>query len=80
MATPDPDEIAFSDFMAARWSPLFRTAYLITGDRHEAEDLLVDDAMIRRTEVSSDARLFAVSADGVPCRTRSTATGVTGST
>ena len=40
MATPDPDEIAFSDFMAARWNALFRTAYLITGDRHEAEDLL----------------------------------------
>ena len=40
MATADPDEIAFSDFMAARWNALFRTAYLITGDRHEAEDLL----------------------------------------
>lgn len=34
------DEVAFSDFMAARWSALFRTAYLITGDRHQAEDLL----------------------------------------
>ncbi len=34
------DEIAFSDFMAARWNALFRTAYLITGDRHQAEDLL----------------------------------------
>jgi len=33
-------EIAFDEFMAARWSALFRTAYLITGDRHEAEDLL----------------------------------------
>ena len=40
MPTADPDEIAFSDFMAARWNALFRTAYLITGDRHEAEDLL----------------------------------------
>jgi RNA polymerase sigma-70 factor (sigma-E family) len=33
-------EITFSEFMAARWTPLFRTAYLLTGDRHEAEDLL----------------------------------------
>ena len=40
MPTADPDEIAFSDFMAARWNALFRTAYIITGDRHEAEDLL----------------------------------------
>lgn len=30
----------FSEFMSARWTPLFRTAYLLTGDRHEAEDLL----------------------------------------
>ena len=36
----DSDEVAFGDFMAARWAALFRTAYLITGDRHEAEDLL----------------------------------------
>jgi RNA polymerase sigma-70 factor (sigma-E family) len=33
-------ELAFEDFMAARWGPLFRTAYLLTGDRHDAEDLL----------------------------------------
>jgi len=33
-------ELAFEDFMAARWGPLFRTAYLLTGDRHEAEELL----------------------------------------
>lgn len=33
-------EVAFSDFMAARWNALFRAAYLITGDAHEAEDLL----------------------------------------
>ncbi|GAB3771021.1 RNA polymerase sigma-70 factor (sigma-E family) [Nocardioides ginsengisegetis] len=32
--------IEFSEFMAARWTPLYRTAYLLTGDRHEAEDLL----------------------------------------
>ena len=30
----------FTEFMAARWTPLYRTAYLLTGDRHEAEDLL----------------------------------------
>ena len=36
----DTDEVAFGDFMAARWTALFRTAYLITGNRHEAEDLL----------------------------------------
>jgi RNA polymerase sigma-70 factor (sigma-E family) len=33
-------DLTFSDFMAARWSPLYRTAYLLTGDRHDAEDLL----------------------------------------
>lgn len=36
-AAPD---LAFDDFMAARWAPLYRTAYLLTGDRHDAEDLL----------------------------------------
>lgn len=33
-------DLAFDDFMAARWGPLYRTAYLLTGDRHDAEDLL----------------------------------------
>jgi RNA polymerase sigma-70 factor (sigma-E family) len=33
-------DLAFDDFMAARWAPLYRTAYLLTGDRHDAEDLL----------------------------------------
>jgi RNA polymerase sigma-70 factor (sigma-E family) len=33
-------DIAFSEFMAARWAPLYRTAYLLTGGREEAEDLL----------------------------------------
>jgi RNA polymerase sigma-70 factor (sigma-E family) len=36
------DETTFSEFMHARWSTLFRTAYLLTGSRHEAEDLLQD--------------------------------------
>ena len=35
----DPD-LGFEEFMAARWTPLYRTAYLLTGNRHEAEDLL----------------------------------------
>ena len=33
-------ELGFEEFMAARWSPLYRTAYLLTGHRHDAEDLL----------------------------------------
>ncbi len=32
--------LGFEEFMAARWRPLYRTAYLLTGDRHDAEDLL----------------------------------------
>lgn len=35
-------ELGFDEFMAARWAPLYRTAYLLTGDRHQAEDLLQD--------------------------------------
>lgn len=35
--TPD---LAFEEFMAARWTPLYRTAFLLTGERHDAEDLL----------------------------------------
>ena len=34
------DEAAFTEFVNGRWSALYRTAYLLTGDRHEAEDLL----------------------------------------
>ncbi|WP_042421661.1 SigE family RNA polymerase sigma factor [Streptacidiphilus anmyonensis] len=30
----------FSSFVAARWTALVRTAYLLTGDFHEAEDLV----------------------------------------
>jgi RNA polymerase sigma-70 factor (sigma-E family) len=30
----------FAEFMAARWAPLYRTAYLLTGGPHEAEELL----------------------------------------
>lgn len=32
----------FSEFMSARWAALYRTAYLLTGDRHQAEELLQD--------------------------------------
>ena len=35
-------DISFEEFLQARWGPLFRTAYLLSGDRHEAEDLLQD--------------------------------------
>ncbi len=38
----DKSEISFSEFMTARWAPLYRTAFLLTGDRHDAEDLLQD--------------------------------------
>jgi RNA polymerase sigma-70 factor (sigma-E family) len=34
------DEEAFAAFVAARWRPLLRTAYLLTGDEGKAEDLL----------------------------------------
>jgi RNA polymerase sigma-70 factor (sigma-E family) len=34
-----PDE-RFSAFVTVRWSSLVRTAYLLTGDHHEAEDLV----------------------------------------
>jgi RNA polymerase sigma factor (sigma-70 family) len=33
------DEAEFREYMAARWPALLRTAYLLTGDRHSAEDL-----------------------------------------
>jgi len=32
-------EAQFQEFVAARWSHLVRTAYLLTGDAHHAEDL-----------------------------------------
>lgn len=35
-----PEAITFTEFMTARWAPLYRTAYLLTGDPHDAEDLL----------------------------------------
>lgn len=46
-------ELGFEEFMAARWQPLFRTAYLLTGNRHDAEDLL--QTALARTCVRWDA-------------------------
>src|SRR5688500_20234483 len=34
------DETAFAEFVQGRWAALYRTAYLLTGNRHDAEDLL----------------------------------------
>jgi RNA polymerase sigma-70 factor (sigma-E family) len=34
------DEVAFAAFVRSRSTPLLRTAHLLTGDRHRAEDLL----------------------------------------
>ena len=31
---------AFEEFVAARWAALGRTAFLLTGNKHDAEDLL----------------------------------------
>ena len=36
----DADEAAFEEFVRARTGALARTAYLLTGDRHHAEDLV----------------------------------------
>ncbi|QMU74315.1 SigE family RNA polymerase sigma factor [Streptacidiphilus sp. P02-A3a] len=33
-------EVDFDAFVAARWQRMTRTAYLLTGDHHEAEDLV----------------------------------------
>ena len=34
------DEAAFTEFVSSRWAALYRSAYLLTGNRHDAEDLL----------------------------------------
>jgi RNA polymerase sigma-70 factor (sigma-E family) len=34
------DDARFSEFVVARWGALVQTAYLLTGDFHEAEDLV----------------------------------------
>ncbi len=40
MAVADDRDAEFSSYMAARQPSLLRTAYLLTGDRHTAEDLV----------------------------------------
>lgn len=42
MSNPDPaaEDASFEAFVAARRTALLRTAYLLTGDLHDAEDLL----------------------------------------
>ena len=43
----DPsDEAAFKDFVVSQWHPLARTAFLLTGDRGDAEDL-VQSTLVR---------------------------------
>ncbi|MGL5809620.1 MAG: SigE family RNA polymerase sigma factor [Nocardioides sp.] len=42
-ATPDEQ---FAQFVAARWPALYRTAYMLTGERAEAEDL-VQSALVK---------------------------------
>lgn len=46
MSGGDANEAAFSAFVAARYAAMVRTAYLFTGDRGHAEDL-VQAALIR---------------------------------
>jgi RNA polymerase sigma-70 factor (sigma-E family) len=45
-APADPDAAEFAAFVAARTAALLRTAYLLTGDQHHAEDL-VQSALAR---------------------------------
>ena len=40
MARGRDRDAAYADYVASRWPRLFRTAYLICGDRHRAEDLV----------------------------------------
>lgn len=56
-------ELDFDEFMRARWSALYRTAYLLTGSRHEAEDLL-QDALAKTCVRWRRIQGAAVSADG----------------
>lgn len=41
---------SFDDFVAARWPALTRTAYLLTGNHHDAEDL-VQTALVKAVGV-----------------------------
>ena len=37
--TVDTEEASFEAFFAARWTRLFRALLLLTGNKHEAEDV-----------------------------------------
>jgi len=56
------EDLSFEEFMAARWAPLFRTAYLIAGDRHQAEELL--QSALAKTYVAWDRIRDKKAADG----------------
>jgi len=43
------DREAFEAYVRERWAPLLRTATLLTGDRHAAEDL-VQEALVRAAQ------------------------------
>ncbi len=47
---PSGDGGSFDAYVAARWVALTRTAYLLTGDHHDAEDL-VQTALVRAVAV-----------------------------
>ena len=55
----NPDgEARFSEFVAARQQALLRTAYLLTSDRHSAEDCCVDIQDFEGGESSIEGLLF----------------------
>lgn len=58
-----PADTEFTEFAAARSGPMFRTAWLLTGDWHLAEDLIV--AWI---EQQVDAMVTAATADDATTR------------
>lgn len=60
------DEAEFRQYMAARWPALLRTAYLLTGDRHHAEDL-AQTALEKTAAVWGKVR-SADSPDAYVCR------------
>lgn len=43
------ERAAFDDYVRERWTPLVRTALLLTGDRHAAEDL-AQEALVRAAQ------------------------------
>lgn len=46
---PGSADASYDEFVRAHWAALFRTSYLLTGSRHEAEDLL-QTALLRAFE------------------------------